>query len=55
VLIYVEKRKSETDLRKMVKITEELPKIEKAQEKLSHMHSRPKKNEKNAKRTFNEF
>ncbi len=43
LLIYIEKYKSETDLRKMVKITEGLPKIEKAQQKLSHMRRHPKK------------
>jgi len=33
----------------MIKITEELPKIEKAQEKLSHMRSHPKKRNKTQK------
>jgi hypothetical protein len=43
VLIYAEKRKSETDLRKMIKIMEELLKIEKNERYLSHMRSHPKK------------
>jgi hypothetical protein len=43
VLIYVGKRKSETDLRKMVKIMGELLKIEKTKKYLSHMCSHPRK------------
>jgi hypothetical protein len=39
----------------MVNITEELPKIEKAEENLSHIRSHPKKKEQNEKGTFNEF
>ena len=49
VLIYARKRKSETDLGKMIKIMEELLKIEKNEKILSHMHSYPKKGIKNRK------
>jgi hypothetical protein len=43
VLIYVGKRKSETDLRKMVKIMGELLKIEKTKKYLSHLRSHSRK------------
>jgi hypothetical protein len=46
VLIYTGKRKSETDLRKGMKILEELLKIEKHKKYLSHMRSHPKKRNK---------
>jgi hypothetical protein len=46
VLIYAKKIKSETDLRKMVKIMEELLKIKKTKGIPSHMRSHPKKTKK---------
>ena len=46
VLIYTGKRKSKTDWGKMIKIMEELLKIEKTKKYLSHMHSHPKKKQK---------
>ncbi len=46
VLIYAEKIKSETDLRKMVKIMEELLKVKKTKGIPSHMRSHPKKTNK---------
>jgi len=46
VLIYAEKIKSESDLRKMVKIMEELLKIKKTKGIPSHMRIHPKKTNK---------
>jgi len=54
VLIYAEKIKNETDLRKMIKIMEELLKIKKTIGIASHMRSHPKKRTK-LNTIFNEF
>jgi hypothetical protein len=54
-LIYAEKRKSETDLQKIVKIMGELLKIKKNEkDTFSHAQS-PKKRNKKQKQRFNEF
>jgi hypothetical protein len=50
VLIYTGKQKSETDLRKRIKILEELLKIEKHKKYLSRMRSHPKKRNKKQKK-----
>ena len=42
-------KKSETDLRKMIKIIEELLKIEKTKRYLFHMRNNPKKEQKEKK------
>jgi hypothetical protein len=50
VLVYTGKQKSETDLRKRIKILEELLKIEKHKKYLSRMRSHPKKRNKKQKK-----
>ena len=55
VLIYAGKRKSETDLRKMIKIMEELLKIEKNEKDIFLTCAAIRKKEQKVKTTFNEF